>query len=102
MSRLWSARTLSERSALAFVALGAVWRVLLAFAGDGPVDTAPEFLAVLGALASFAVFALLAVPVAIMILFRGGAHFTAPWRRALDRLLPSIVLAGMALALLAG
>jgi len=101
IGRLWAERSLSERTALLFVVLGATWRLLVEIIGEGAVDTGPEFLAFLAGLAFLAVFVLLAVPVSIMILFRGGAQFTAPWRRTLDRLLPSIVLVVMALAFFA-
>ena len=101
INHIWTARTPAERTALVFIVLGVSWRIALGFAEDGPIDTAPEFHAAVGGFVFLAMFLLVSVPVAVLVLLRGGAHFASPWRRMLDRLLPSLALAAMALALFA-
>lgn len=93
MQVFWARRTTSERTALIIMAVGCSFLGVLWIWGQHPIESAKGFPALLGALAFGAVFLVCALPAALAILVLGGADFASPWRRAIDKVLPMLVLA---------
>lgn len=93
MQQLWANRTTSERASLIIALVGCAYLGVLAIWGQGPVVTGQDFAFYLAMLAFGALFLVPTVTAALAMLVLGGADFAAPWRRALDKLLPGLTLA---------
>lgn len=93
MQLFWAKRTTSERTSLIIMAVGGLFLGVLGIWGQDPIESAEGFPALLGVLAFGALFLAFALPAALAILVLGGADFASPWRRAIDKVLPILVLA---------